>query len=157
MENELLEKIIRRYEGDDGMLVSMLQDLQGECGYLPADALRGMAQQLEIPLSRIYGVAMFYQSFRLAPKAQHEVTVCMGTLCHLKGAPDISEAICKEYHIQPGETTADRLFTLQAANCVGACALAPVMIIDGQYYDGVSPSSAIAIIRDLPVAEENAS
>ena len=92
-----------------------------------------------MPLARVYGVAMFYSSFRLSPKGQHEVTLCMGTVCYLKGAPKISEAICAEYGIKPGGTTADRLFTLQAVNCVGACALAPVMVVDGKYYDGVTP------------------
>ena len=154
MQNELVGGIIERYEGDDGMLIPMLQDLQAECGYLPADELKTLARSLEVPLSRIYGVAMFYTSFRLAPRGQHEVTLCMGTVCHLKGAPQISEAICREYGINPGETTEDRLFTLQAVNCVGACALAPVMIVDGQYYDGVDPTSALDIIRKLPSEED---
>jgi (2Fe-2S) ferredoxin len=101
-------------------------------------------------------VAMFYSSFRLAPKGQHEVTLCMGTVCHLKGAPRISEAICEEYGIEPGGTTSDRLFTLQAVNCVGACALAPVMIVDGKYYDGVNPDSALQILKGLSRQEEAA-
>ena len=153
MQNGLVGEIIQRYEGDNGMLIPMLQDLQAECGYLPADGLKNLASRLEIPLSRVYGVAMFYSSFRLTPEAQHEVTLCMGTVCHLKGAPQISEAICQEYGIKPGETTADRHFTLQAENCVGACALAPVMIIDGQYYDAVTPVSALELIRNLPFEE----
>jgi len=92
---------------------------------------------------------MFYSSFRLSPKGAHEVTLCMGTVCYLKGAPRISEAICQEYGIEPGGTTADRMFTLQAVNCVGACALAPVMIVDGKYYDGVTPESALGILGAL--------
>ena len=149
-----LETIVERYECDSGMLIPMLQDLQAEFGYLPADDLKGLAKTLEIPLSRVYGVAMFYSSFRLAPKGQHEVTLCMGTVCFLKGAPRISEAICTEYRISPGDTTEDRLFTLQAVNCVGACALAPLMIVDGKYYDGVTPDSALEIIGRLPAGEE---
>ncbi len=147
--------IVDRYESDSGMLIPMMQDLQAEQGYLPADDLRELARTLEIPLSRVYGVAMFYSSFRLAPMGQHEVTLCMGTVCYLKGAAKISEAICDEYGIAPGETTADRLFTLQAVNCVGACALAPVMIVDGKYHDGVTVDSALGIIRELPADEQD--
>jgi NADH:ubiquinone oxidoreductase subunit E len=134
----------------------MLQDLQAEFGYLPAEQLRGLAKQLDIPLTRIYGVATFYSSFRLAPKGQHEVTLCMGTVCYLKGADKISATICEEFKIELGGTTADRLFTLQAVNCVGACALAPVMIVDGKYYDGVTRESALEIIHGLSSDEESA-
>ncbi len=155
MSERSVETIVDDYEKDDGMLIPMMQDLQAEHGYLPADELRNLARILEIPLSRIYGVAMFYSSFRLAPKGRHEVTLCMGTVCHLKGAGRISEAICDEYSIEPGGTTTDRLFTLQAVNCVGACALAPVMIIDGKYHDGVTVDSALKLLRKLPADGEH--
>ena len=130
MDRELVTQIVERYGGDSGMLIPMMQDLQAEYGYLPAEQLRAIAEELKIPLTRVYGVAMFYSSFRLTPKGAHEVTLCMGTVCYLKGAPRISEAICQEYGIQPGGTTPDRLFTLQAVNCVGACALAPASARD---------------------------
>jgi NADH-quinone oxidoreductase subunit E len=154
MDRELVTQIVARYEGDSGMLIPMMQDLQAEYGYLPAEQLRVIAEELKVPLTRVYGVAMFYSSFRMAPKGAHEVTLCMGTVCHLKGAPRISEAICQEYGIEPGGTTPDRLFTLQAVNCVGACALAPVMIVDGKYYDGVTPDSALDILGALTPEEE---
>jgi NADH-quinone oxidoreductase subunit E len=153
MDRELVTQIVERYEGDPGMLIPMMQDLQAEYGYLPAEQLRAVAEELKVPLTRVYGVAMFYSSFRLAPKGAHEVTLCMGTVCHLKGAPRISEAICQEYGIEPGDTTPDRLFTLQGVNCVGACALAPVMIVDGKYYDGVTPESALEILGALSPEE----
>jgi NADH-quinone oxidoreductase subunit E len=153
MDREVVTQIVGRYESDPGMLIPMMQDLQAEYGYLPAEQLREMAAELQIPLTRVYGVAMFYSSFRLSPKGAHEVTLCMGTVCYLKGAPRISEAICEEYGIEPGGTTADRLFTLQAVNCVGACALAPVMIVDGKYYDGVTPESALKILQGLTPEE----
>jgi NADH-quinone oxidoreductase subunit E len=156
MENTFIQEIVARYDGDVGMLIPMLQDVQAEHGYLPAEQLRSLSKQLDIPLIRIYGVATFYASFRLAPKGQHDVTLCMGTVCYLKGANRISEAICEEFNIEPGGTTSDRLFTLQAVNCVGACALAPVMIVDGKYYDGVSWESALEIIHGLSLNEETA-
>lgn len=145
-----VREIVDRYEHDDGMLIPMMQDLQAEFGYLPADRLRELSAFLEIPLTRIYGVATFYSSFRLAPKGQHEVTLCVGTVCHLKGAAEISEAICREFEVEAGGTTPDRLFSFQPVNCVGACALAPVMIVDGKYYDGVTPAAALEILQNLP-------
>jgi NADH:ubiquinone oxidoreductase subunit E len=148
-ENNLIEKIINNYDSDIGMLIPMMQDLQAECGYLPVEHLRSLARQLELPLSRLYAVATFYSSFRLAPKGAHDVTLCIGTVCYLKGAGAISEAICKEFRIEPGGTTHDLLFTFQTVNCMGACAVAPVMVVDGKYYDGVTPTKAIEIINTL--------
>ena len=153
MSKELIDKVIDKYKRDTGMLIPMLQDLQSESGYLPADDLREVSKILKVPLTHIYHVATFYRAFRLAPKGQHEVTLCMGTVCYLKGADKISNSICGEYGIEPGGTTRDRLFTLQPVNCVGACALAPVMIVDGKYYDGVTPEGAIKILTGLKLEE----
>ena len=152
-EDRLIETIAQRYSGDVGMLIPMMQDLQAECGYLPATQLRRLARRLELPLSRVYAVATFYSSFRLAPKGQHEATLCMGTVCYLKGAGRVSEAICREFQVEPGGTTADGLFSLKLVNCVGACALAPLMLIDGRYYDGVTVESALEALRALPSDE----
>ena len=155
-ETELIEQVVDRYGGDTGMLIPMMQDLQAELGYLPSEQLRYLGRRLEVPVSRIYAVATFYSSFRLAPKGAHEVTLCMGTVCYLKGAPKIAEAISREFGVEPGGTTRDRLFSFQAVNCVGACALAPVMIVDGKYYDGVKPESALEILHELDASEDTA-
>ncbi len=152
-EDNLIEQIVKRYDGDPGMLIPMMQDLQSECGYLPVEHLRYLGGRLKVPTSRLYAVATFYSSFRLAPKGAHEVTLCMGTVCYLKGASSISETICREFRVEPGGTTRDRLFSFNAVNCVGACALAPVMVVDGKYYDGVSPESALEILHSLQPAE----
>ena len=148
-EEKLVHEVVSRYESDKGMLIPMLQDIQAECGYLPADQLRRLSKAMDVPLTRIYAVATFYSSFHLAPKGQHEVTLCMGTVCHLKGAGKICDAICKEFQVKPGETTPDGLFTLQAVNCVGACAVAPVMVVDGEYHNEVTPESALEALRRL--------
>jgi NADH-quinone oxidoreductase subunit E len=148
-EDKLIEQIVDRYDAEIGMLIPMMQDLQAECGYLPVEHLRRLSVQLKIPLSRLYAVATFYASFQLAPKGAHEVTLCMGTVCYLKGAPRISEAISREFRVEPGGTTRDRLFTFQAVNCMGACAVAPVMVVDGKYYNGVTPASALDILYGL--------
>jgi len=148
-DRDLIEQIVKRYDGDTGMLIPMMQDLQSECGYLPAEHLRYLGGRLKVPMSRLYAVATFYSSFHLAPMGAHEVTLCMGTVCYLKGAPSISEAICREFHVEPGGTTRDGLFTLQAVNCIGACAVAPVMLVDGKYYESVTPASALEILYGL--------
>jgi len=148
-EKEPIEQIVERYEGDVGMLIPMMQDLQAECGYLPMEELRSLGRHLKVPLSRLYAVATFYSSFRLAPKGAHEVTLCMGTVCYLKGAPKICEAISREFRVEPGGTTRDRLFSFQAVNCMGACAVAPVMTVDGKYYNGINPASALEILHGL--------
>jgi NADH-quinone oxidoreductase subunit E len=151
---DFIDEIVKRYDGEEGMLIPMLQDIQAKYGYLPADHLRSLSKTLKVPLARIYGVATFYASFRMAPKGRHDVTLCMGTVCYLKGSPRISEAICQEYKIEPGGTTSDRLFTLQLVNCVGSCAVAPVMIVDGKYYGNLTPPKALEALRALPQADE---
>ena len=148
-ENKLIEQIVDLYDGEVGMLIPMMQDIQAECGYLPGDHLRCLARRIQVPLSRLYAVATFYSSFRLAPKGAHEVTLCVGTVCYLKGSGKISEAICKEFRVEPGGTTRDRLFSFQAVTCVGACAVAPVMLVDGKYYQGVTPASALDVLYEL--------
>lgn len=154
MSTELIKTIVDRYQMDSGMLIPMLQDIQKEHGYLPADDLHALSEELDVPLMRIYGIATFYSSFRLAPKGRHEITLCMGTVCFLKGADKISAAICNEYNVQPGATTTDRLFTFQPVNCVGACALAPVMVVDGKYHDHLTPETALHVIEALRTAVE---
>jgi NADH-quinone oxidoreductase subunit E len=151
--DELIEQIVDRYDGQTGMLIPMMQDLQTECGHLPPDRLRTLAKRLDLPVSRLYSIATFYSAFRLAPKGLHEVSLCIGTVCYLKGAGRISEAICKEFQVEPGGTTPDGLFSYQPVNCVGACALAPVMIVDGEYHDGVTVDQAMELLRALSSEE----
>ena len=155
-EEQIIEGIVSRYDGQPGMLIPMMQDLQAECGYLPPDLLRSLARRMGVPLSRLFAVATFYSSFRLAPKGRHEVTLCVGTVCYLKGARHISEMICKEFQVEPGGTTPDGLFSYQPVNCVGACALAPVMLVDGGYHAGITVDSARKILQGLPSDEEKA-
>lgn len=156
MEDEarLIKEIVNSYDNDTGMLIPIMQDLQAECGYLPAEQLRRLSKLLDVPVTRIYGVATFYSTFHLAPKGQHEITLCMGTVCHLKGAWKISDAIREEFKVEPGGTTPDRLFTFQPVNCVGACAVAPVMVVDSKYYHNVTPESALKVIHGLSFKEE---
>ena len=152
-EAQLVDSIVERHERDVGMLIPMMQDLQAECGYLPRAHLDCLARSLDLPLMRLYGVATFYSSFRLAPPGEHTITLCTGTACYLRGADRISEAIQKEFSVAPGGTTEDRKFTFAPVNCLGACALAPVTMVGGRYYGRLTASSAVGILRRIAAGE----
>jgi len=152
-EAQLVESIVERHERDVGMLIPMMQDLQAECGYLPRVHLDCLARSLDLPLMRLYGVATFYSSFRLVPPGEHTITLCTGTACYLRGADRISEAIQKEFSVAPGGTTEDRKLTFAPVNCLGACALAPVVMVSGKYYGGLTTSSAVDVLRRIAAGE----
>ena len=134
MRADPVEAILKKYGEDPSQLIGVLQDIQGTYKYLSYDTLLQMSEKMQIPLSRIYSLATFFKAFSLKPRGEHLVTVCMGTACHVREAPKIVEEISRYLGIQAGETTPDFKFTLQTVNCLGACALGPVMVIDGKYY-----------------------
>ncbi|HIQ20709.1 MAG TPA: NAD(P)H-dependent oxidoreductase subunit E [Planctomycetes bacterium] len=148
--------IVDRYEGDPGMLIPMMQDVQAACGYLPQTELKELSNRLAVPLARIYSVATFYASFRLMPKGDHTIQLCMGTVCFLKGADKISQAIQEEFQLVPGGTSPDRRFTFSPVNCVGACALAPVMVVDGHYHGNLDVDGAIRLLGEIVQRDEAA-
>jgi len=139
-------RIIDHYGGDTGMLIPMMQDIQAGCGYLPQTELKELSGGLAVPLAQIYSVATFYSSFRLMPKGDHTIQLCMGTVCFLKGADKISKAIQHEFELVAGGTSPDGKFTFSPVNCVGACALAPVMVVDGEYHGELSVDSAVELL-----------
>jgi len=145
----LIKRLLLRYNQNVDMLIPIMQDIQEELEFLPIETIKELSYQLKVPLSQIYSVATFYSTFRLAPPGEHQISLCMGTVCFLKGAAKIAEAIQKEFSIEAGGTSPDRKFTFKPVNCVGACALAPVMIVDGTYYDAVTPESACAVLHDI--------
>ena len=145
--------IIDRYAADRGMLIPMMQDIQTECGYLPQTELKELSSGLAVPLAQIYSVATFYSSFRLMPKGDHTIQLCMGTVCFLKGAGQIAKAIQQQFDLVPGGTSPDGKFTFCPVNCVGACALAPVMVVDGQYHGNLSVDSAVELLRDIAAGD----
>ncbi len=152
---ETVATIIDRYRGDRGMLIPMMQDIQAELGYLPQPELKELSAGLAVPLSQIYSVATFYASFRLMPKGDHTIQLCMGTVCFLKGANRIAEAIQNEFELVPGGTSPDRKFTFAPVNCVGACALAPVMVIDDKYHGGLTVHSAIELLHKVAAEDKS--
>ena len=128
-----VEAILKNYQHDKGMLIPILQDIQAEYNYLPQETLRQASEGLGVPLTRIYSVATFFKAFSLKPRGRHLINVCLGTACHVRGAVRVLEAIERELGIKPGDTTEDLRYTLETVNCVGACALGPIVIIDGKY------------------------
>lgn len=128
-----VEQILDKYEHDQGLLVSILQDIQAEYKYLPREALLRVTQDLKVPLAQVYSVATFFKAFSLKPRGRHLIHVCLGTACHVRGAARVLDKIERDLGIRAGETTPDRRFTLERVNCVGACALGPMVVVDEQY------------------------
>ena len=132
--DEKVTAIVNKYNGDRGQLVSILQDIQSEYYYLPKEALVQVGQIMAIPASQVYNMATFFKAFSLVPRGKHLINVCLGTACHVRGAIRVLENIERSLDIKRGETTVDRKFTLETVNCMGACALGPVVKIDGDYF-----------------------
>jgi NADH-quinone oxidoreductase subunit E len=128
-----VEHIIRSYGGSPDSLISILQDVQSEYNYLPEYALRQVAKGLGLPIIQVYGVATFFKALSLKPRGKHQCSVCLGTACHVRGAPRVIEAMERRLGIKTGETTKDMEFTLESVNCLGACALGPIVVVDGKY------------------------
>jgi NADH:ubiquinone oxidoreductase subunit E len=130
-------RILEKHNEDRGGLISVLEEIQAEYGYLPEEALRIVSDRTRRSLVDVYGVATFYRSFSLKPRGKHLVCACLGTACHVRGAPRIVEELVQQLGIEAGQTTADKEFTLETVNCLGACALGPVVVIDGHYFSKV--------------------
>ena len=132
--------------GEASALVNVLHDIQGEFRYLPEEALKLAAEHLQISPAQVFGVASFFEGFHLKPRGEHICTVCMGTACHVRGAPRLLEQAERDLEIASGQTTKDMQFTLEEVNCVGACALGPLVIVDGEYNGNMSPHRLTKLI-----------
>ncbi len=133
-----VESILKRYDYHDSSLVAMLQDLQAEMNYLPKEVLEYVAEKLEIPLTRIFRVATFYGAFSLTPRGKHQIQVCLGTACHVRGAGRIVDTLERQLKIKPRGTTHDLAFSLDTVNCLGACAAGPIVVVNGEYFGEMS-------------------
>ena len=142
---QLLDSI-RAHSGEAGALMPVLHEAQNIYGYLPAEVQTVIAEELNIPLAEVYGVATFYSQFSLTPKGKHRVSVCLGTACYVKGSDKVLKAVEKELGITCGECTPDRKFSIESCRCVGACGLAPVMIIDGEVYGKLTEKDVAGIL-----------
>ncbi|NCO33222.1 MAG: NAD(P)H-dependent oxidoreductase subunit E [Armatimonadetes bacterium CG2_30_59_28] len=154
MESEELQGIIDHYAGEKGALISVLQDLQGVCNYLPEPALRQVSDALHVPLSQVYSVASFYNAFSLKPRGRHHICVCLGTACHVRGAPRVLQEMERQLGIRAGDTTEDMNFTLESVNCVGACALGPVVVADGGYSGQMTARKVSPLLKTLGTSHE---
>ncbi len=140
--------IFNNYKSNDkSSLIPLLQDVQNLYGYLPEDALKDISSFVEIPLSRVYGVATFYNQFRLAPLGENVIRVCRGTACHVKSSANILFALETELKIKAGETTRDKKFTLEVVNCIGACSIAPVITVNDDYYGRITVKDVSGILK----------
>jgi len=132
-------------------LVGTLQQIQAECGYLPRERLEQLSRETGIPLADIYSVSTFFTQFSLKPKGKHVITVCTGTACHVRGAPVVIEVLKELLSVGVGDTTGDGQFTLQTMNCLGACALGPLVTIDGKYYGKMNRSRIMSVMEKYGV------
>ena len=143
-----IDQIIDKYEGEEGILIQLLLDIQQELNWIPKEVAERISQRLNIPLTQIYRVASFYTAMSLTPRGRHLVSNCMGTACHIRGSPRLLDRITDILKIQPGETSPDRRFTLNTVNCLGCCALGPVMVVDGKYHGKIAPTKAEEVLKN---------
>jgi len=144
---EKVKSILDKYQQDDSQLVSILQDIQQEYNWLPKEALEEVSEGLGIPESRVFSVATFFKTFSLKPRGRQLINVCLGTACHVRGAVRVLERIERELGVIPGETTSDSKFTIETVNCVGACALGPIVIIDGEYHGQMTTNKIAPLLK----------
>ena len=142
-----LEKIIDNHRKNKGSLIGLLQDISESYGYLPENVLEEVSETLNVPLSHLYSLATFYTSFRLEPMGKHHCSICVGTACHVRGATFVVEAIERELKIKAGETTPDGTFTVETVNCLGACALGPLVVIDGDYHGKMDQRKVAKLLK----------
>ena len=141
-----LNEIINKHRGKPGCLIPVLEEAQVALEYLPVCVQKKIARELNLPLSRVYGVVTFYSFFTMTPRGKHTVRICLGTACYVRGGKAISETLEKEFNIKEGETTPDRMFTLETVRCLGACGLGPVLVVDEDVHGRVKPGKVREIL-----------
>lgn len=148
MDLKRIDQIIDKHEGKASSLVQVLLEIQNENHWLPKEALERVGERLQVPLSRIQHIVTFYKAFSLVPKGRHEIHVCMGTACHVRGAQRILDRVEDITGIKPGETDQDLNFSLETVNCLGCCALGPVMVVDGEYHGKMAPAKSEDVLKN---------
>lgn len=148
MELAKVDSIIDRYPAQKSVLIQLLLDIQNEFNWLPKEAIQYISERLQIPVSQIYRVASFYKAMSLTPRGRHVINVCLGTACHVRGATRIIDKVEDNLGIKTGETTQDMKYTLERVNCLGCCALGPVMVVDKDYHGKMTPAKVEAVLKD---------
>ena len=141
-----INKVLKSYPKEKRYSLAILQDVQRKFGYIPRESLDAVSAYLDIKISALYSMATFYRALSLTPRGKHFIKVCDGTACHIRGASTLLDTLQRALGIKPGETSDDGLFTLETVNCVGACAIAPVMVVDEQYHPKVKPDEVETIL-----------
>ena len=139
--------VVDQYGCNRDSLISILQDIQTEYRYLPEEVIRRVAKRLDLPLIQVYGVATFFKAFSLKPRGEHLVRVCLGTACHVRGAPAVLDEVKRQLGVETGDTTKDMKFTLETVNCLGACALGPIVVVDGNYQGKMRPGKVKGVLK----------
>ena len=142
-----VDDVIQRFRNKPGALIPVLEEIQGITGYLPESIQRRVASGLNLPLSQVYGVATFYSFFTMKPRGKHQIRVCLGTACHVRGAKRNMEHVMQALSLKPGECTEDREFSLDVVRCLGACGLAPVMVVDEDTHKQVKEAKLDQILK----------
>ena len=142
-----LEKILSKYKGQEGVLISVLQEVQAEFGWVPREAIKGIANALKVSLGRVYGILTFYAQFYLTPRGRNTIRVCRGTACHVRGTDANLRAVERILSIKEGETTSDFKFSLETVACLGTCFLAPVMMVNRNYYGKLTSGKVESILK----------
>ncbi len=148
MDNDKIDQIIDKHECKAGSLIQILLDIQSENHWLPREALDRVSEKLHVPMSKIQHITTFYKSFSLVPKGRHEVHICMGTACHVRGAQRVLDTVQDQIGIKPGETDVELKFSLETVNCIGCCALGPVMVVDGEYHGNIASSQIENVLKN---------
>ncbi len=149
IESAIIDRILARHNHSPSAIIAIMQDVQAEVNYLPEDALRYVAAKLDLPVSKVFRLATFYRAFTLEPRGAHLIDVCTGTACHVRGAVKIVDALERELGIKAGETDEQMEFTLETVNCLGACALGPVMVVDNEYHAQMTGARAVQLVNQL--------
>jgi NADH-quinone oxidoreductase subunit E len=150
-----LDAILVRYPATEASLIQVLQDVHRAYHYLPCDVLVKVSETLRVPLAQTFSVATFYKAFSLTPRGRTVVRVCTGTACHIRGAGHLIDELTRQLRVEPGGTTPDRRFTLETVNCVGACAMAPVVIVGATYHGGAKAAKLARYLRDGDQGDAN--
>jgi len=153
MELKNVDTIIEANGADASSLLAIMQDVQDEARYLPREAMTRISERLTIPIAQVYRMATFFESFHLEPRGKHICTVCMGTACHVRGASRLVEQLERDLDIPSGGTTSDLMFTIEEVNCVGACALGPLVIVDGDYKGNMTSGRLQKVVKRMKKAE----
>jgi len=148
MNSERVDAIIDQYRGEESALIQILLDIQSENHWLPKEALNRVSEKLKVPVSRVQHIATFYKAFSLVPKGRHRIHICMGTACHVRGATRVLDTVQDLTGIKPGETDLEMKFSLETVNCLGCCALGPVMEVDGKVNGKVLPGKAGEVLNN---------